>query len=917
MLKVEPSCGVTASRLMMHWRRLCAALGRFSSESVLPEAIALSCFLALIWAGISGALYHEYNVAETGANIATSNLARAFEESTRRSISQIDQILLSARAFHSAQGPRFDFDEWARTQIISDKMTAAIGMADATGRVFADTVPIPPGVSIADRAHFRAQIDPTRDELFISKPVHGRVSGQDSIQFTRKLLGPNGEFTGVTVFSLGSKELSLFYETLDLGQGFVALLSADGTILARGPLTPGYIGSNGLGTRPGYERVLASTSGTVRYVGGHEGIEKIASFRHLRDYPLIVMVGFDTNTVFHQFWSLATRVILGGTVATLAIVLIGVFWVKQKQRGIETQRALAVTLGTISQGIVMIDGRGHARVVNPRAFDLLGVAAGESGSSREFAAARAIELAVHVTTDRAQERSVTINDVSHGNGPESQFETAREDGTVIEVRTHTLAEGGFVQTYTDVTEQRLADARVRYLAHYDPLTGLANRIQLRENFANLLAPDTVEQRITALIMIDLDGFKGVNDTLGHDVGDELLVEVGRRLQSLVREKDLVARLGGDEFVILQPGLRNIDGATTLADRVLQRLTEPAQIGRHQVRIGASIGIACHPKDGQDSETLLKHADIALYAAKNAGRGLFRSFDPDMIHAVNEYRELESDLRRALDYDELEVHFQPKYSSHSLAIVGFEALARWRHPTRNYVPPETFIRIAEGCGLIDRLGRWVAERACSVAARWQPPLPVAINVSVMQLRDKKFPNEMAHILSRAGLPASLLEIEVTESVMADDDTSVLETLSVLKEMGISIALDDFGTGYSSLGYLRRFPFDKIKLDKSFVQGQAYDRGVRVILEAILGMCRKLNFVVVGEGVETQQQLSLLRQLRCTELQGNLLGRPTPADGVDELLREKAQEICQVRALAAGGSNLELATYPGASVTRPCD
>jgi predicted signal transduction protein with EAL and GGDEF domain len=307
------------------------------------------------------------------------------------------------------------------------------------------------------------------------------------------------------------------------------------------------------------------------------------------------------------------------------------------------------------------------------------------------------------------------------------------------------------------------------------------------------------------------------------------------------------------------------------------------VGDHQVRIGASIGIAFHPTDGLDGDALLKHADIALYCAKADGRGLFRTFDVQMTYAVNEHRLLESGLRRVLDNDELEVHFQPIFNCESLEVIGFEALARWRHPTRGYIPPDLFIRIAEECGLIGRLGALVLEQACTAAASWQPPCRLAVNVSILQLRDGGLQDEVAAILTRTGLPATLLEIEVTESVMADDNKVVMDTLHALKAMGVRIVLDDFGTGYSSLSYLRRFSFDKIKIDKAFVQGQANDRGVRVILESILGMCRNLGVPVVGEGVETRQQLAVLRAGDCAEVQGYLLGKPMPAELAAALLR----------------------------------
>jgi diguanylate cyclase (GGDEF)-like protein len=854
---------------------------RFTGESLLPEVAALGCFLALLWGAITVVLQHEYASAEVAAVQSTSNLARAFEESTRRTIGQIDQLLLSARGFYLAEGTHFDFDEWARTQTLADKMTAAIGMADSHGHVFADTLPISGNVSIADRPHFRAQIDPTHDDLFISEPVHGRVSGEDTIQFTRKLLDAQHRFAGVTVFSLDCKELSRFYETLNLGNGFVSLLSTNGTVLARGPLLPDLIGRK-ISETGKLAGLLTQNSGAISFFSSRSNSHQIASFRRLEEYPLIVLVGVDSNTVFAQYYPLQRRAIGGGVGATLAIGMIGLLWLQQKRRSIASRRALTITLETISQGILMVDERGNVPVVNPRALDLLGVPSDCSEEARHDAASRAAGL---VPSGVSNGRTIalagggTYNDLP---AQDTRFETTREDGAIIEVRSHSLTDGGFVHTYTDVTEQRLADARVRYLAHHDILTGLANRVQLRQRIPEFLDTNAGSQLLTAFMMIDLDGFKGVNDTLGHDVGDELLVEVGRRLQGLVREVDFVARLGGDEFVILLPGLRQPQATVALAQRVLQRLAEPVQVGDHRLRIGASIGIAFYPKDAPNGDALLKHADIALYAAKAAGRGTFRCFDAHMIDVVNEQRLLESGLRRALENRDLELHYQPMFDGETLELAGFEALARWRQQGRGYISPETFIRVAEDCGLINRLGRWVIEEACVTAAAWQPQCRVAVNVSPMQLRDGRLQDDIAAILQRTGLPARLLEIEVTESVMADNSQSVMETLHALKAMGVRIALDDFGTGYSSLSYLRRFPFDKIKIDKSFVQGQSNDQGVRVILESILGMCHNLGLGVVAEGVETQQQLAMLRQNGCSELQGYLLGKPMPAAAVGEFL-----------------------------------
>ncbi|MEJ0016897.1 MAG: EAL domain-containing protein [Acetobacteraceae bacterium] len=870
---------------------------RHYAESLIPELAAIGCFLVLLWVSIILAINHEHHTAVEAAGQSTANLARAFEESTRRTVGQIDQILLSARAFYSAQGSRFNFNEWARTQTVPDKMTAAIGMADRDGIVFADTLPIPSGVRITDRPHFKVHKDLTRDELYISSPVVGRVSRQATIQFTRKLLGPDGQFAGVTVFSLGCAELSQFYETLELDNSYVALLLADGTMLARGPQQPDQIGKR-ITDNPAFAKLLTERNGVIT-LGGEDGpIEQIASFRHLQDYPLIVMVGFDADTVFQQFWSLRSRIIMGGIIATLAIGLIGVLWLQQKLRSIASRRALTVTLETISQGIVMVDARGNVPVINPRARDLLALPESALATGEKLAASRATELAAR--------HAVVGRERPSGEQHDQQFDVAREDGTVIEVRSHSLPHGGFVHSYTDVTEQRLADARIRYLAHHDVLTSLPNRVQLRQRIPDYLAQEQDPKRLTAFMMIDLDGFKGINDTMGHDVGDDLLVEIAHRLQSLVREEDFVARLGGDEFVILQPGLHRIEEAAALAQRLLQRLAEPVQVGGQQVRVGASIGIAFHPKDGADGDALFKHADIALYSAKAAGRGTHRFFDVQMTRAVNENRLLESGLRWALENEALEVHFQPKFACESLAIVGFEALVRWRHPIRGSISPETFIRVAEQCGLIKRLGLWVIERACTTAAAWRVRQPVAVNVSLLQLQEGELQQDIAAILLRTGLPADMLEIEVTESVMAEDNQAVLDSLHALKAMGVRIALDDFGTGYSSLSHLRRFSFDKIKIDKSFVQGQAHDQGMRVILEAVLGMCHKLGLAVVGEGVETRQQLMMLRRCGCTEVQGYLLGRPLPADAVEGFLERNIRELAEESGLVAAAKEFELAT-----------
>ncbi len=393
-----------------------------------------------------------------------------------------------------------------------------------------------------------------------------------------------------------------------------------------------------------------------------------------------------------------------------------------------------------------------------------------------------------------------------------------------------------------------------------------------------------------MLCLDLDGFKTVNDTMGHEAGDLLLSRLADRLRGLIRPIDTVARTGGDEFTIVQRNVDSQEDVRRLVQRLLDNLQDPVQVDGYRLTVGSSIGVALYPRDGSDGRVLLKNADTALYRAKADGRGTFRFFEPEMDRSLQERRALEHDLRLALEQDRLEVYFQPEFACDTLEVVGFEALVRWRDPARGVVPPGIFIPIAEECGLIEQLGRIVLEQACTLAASWRPQCRIAVNLSPSQFRDQSLPSLLSDILERTGLPAHLLELEVTEGVLIRDEDQALGILRGLKEHGVRIALDDFGTGYSSLSYLRRFPFDKIKIDKSFVQAQQYDPGAQAILETILAMSGRLNLTVTvtAEGVETDEQLAMIRRQRCTEVQGYLLGMPMPAAQVPAFLQATTKD-----------------------------
>jgi diguanylate cyclase (GGDEF)-like protein/PAS domain S-box-containing protein len=431
----------------------------------------------------------------------------------------------------------------------------------------------------------------------------------------------------------------------------------------------------------------------------------------------------------------------------------------------------------------------------------------------------------------------------------------------------------------DLRERRAAEEKIRYLAEHDALTGLPNRNALRVRLEAALERVEVSKESLALLCIDIDHFKEANDLHGHHAGDALLVEVARRLQAAVTAPSFAARLGGDEFMVVQVGGGDQPSAAAeLATQIMGVLREPFEIEAHSVQAGASVGIALFPHDGRTGEALAANADMALFRAKEDGRDAYRFFKREMDETIRERRTMVRELRHAISAEELVLHYQPLARTTDGEVVGFEALVRWEHPTRGLVPPLSFISLAEESGLIVPLGEWALRRACETAASWERPLRVAVNLSPLQLHQASLPTVVAAILKETGLAAGRLELEITESALFTDQERALEHLRALKALGVRIAMDDFGTGYSSLSTLQSFPFDKIKIDKSFVENIDKDSRAKVIVRAVLGLGRSLDIPVVAEGVETREQLEFLRGEACAEVQGYLIGRPATGSDI---------------------------------------
>jgi len=453
----------------------------------------------------------------------------------------------------------------------------------------------------------------------------------------------------------------------------------------------------------------------------------------------------------------------------------------------------------------------------------------------------------------------------------------------------------------DVTARKVAEEQVQFLAYYDALTGLPNRTLLQDRLAKALAGARRQKEKVALLFLDLDRFKDINDSLGHSVGDLLLQQVAERLKTWAREQDTVARLGGDEFLIMLTHMKNIPDAAVAAERLMDAMTAEFIVQGRSLNIGCSVGISIFPEHGADADHLIKNADAAMYGAKENGRNNFRFFTEEMNAQVLERLTLENSLRLALDKQELFLMYQPQIEIATGRITGLEALLRWQHPQLGLVPPDKFIRIAENSGQIMAIGEWVLRTACSQSRRWQDEglsaVTVAVNVSAIQFRQEGFCELIRRVLGETGLAAQYLELELTEGLLLADAAVASSVLQELKEMGLTLAIDDFGTGYSSFSYLRQFRVSKLKIDRSFIRDVVANPDDAAITAAIISMAKSLNLKVIAEGVETEAQMAFLRAHHCDEIQGYYFSRPLTVDKVADKLRGETPEP-HVRAHSSG-------------------
>ncbi|MDB5595887.1 MAG: diguanylate cyclase [Hyphomicrobiales bacterium] len=844
--------------------------------------------ISLAAAAVAGSIWQSRNDWIEEAQRAAGNIASVIAEQIFSSAKSVDLVLddVKSRAeimFAEQGGTWSDASKQEIFRYLTARLSSlgqadTIAILDSSGNSIVSTTSFPATtINFAERDYFLAQVVNASGGHFVGSPVQSIVTGKLTVYSSARLAGPSGQFLGVVMVGVQPvtfARIDAISSTLN-GQSFL-LLHRDGTILARFPDTVQRAGRK-MPAESEWYRVAAS-GGAFWSPGIFDKTPRFVVVRPVSEWPFVVNVATSEVEALRLWRIRSVEAGLGGALA--CICLMGLIWALRNQFSRVNRGALLfeAALQNMSQGLAMFDKAGGLVVCNDtlRAMFALTEQQTEGG------------------TTVAQIKAAIVENGFYLGGEKSSFLTSRlapgelltlpvNDHRTLALSREETGDGGFVITLSDVTERSRALANLENLALHDPLTGLANRTKFRNHLIDGLSRAVEHGETTALLYIDLDGFKHVNDTLGHPVGDSLLRLVAARLQRCTRPTDYVARLGGDEFAVMVEGVKRLGDLSGLCQRIVDTMQRPFDVEGHQIQVSTSVGIALAPRDGRSPDALARHADLALYRAKAEGRATYRFFEPEFGKAAQRRRELEIRMREALENGEFELFYQPIVKLKEESVVGFEALIRWRDPVRGLVPPAEFIPLAEETGLIIPLGAWVLTRACEDALLWPLHMRVGVNVSSVQIRHSDFIATVRSVIQRTHLDARRLVIEITESVLLQETEANLEILANLREMGIKISMDDFGTGYSSLSYLRQFTFDAVKIDRSFVSSVCDAGTGRAVVRAVIEISSSIGMATVGEGVETEEQLEALRELGCSMAQGFLFSRPCPSSEIPTVLR----------------------------------
>lgn len=860
---------------------------------------ALAALLALAWwAVIVAKTRTEATHAEQIALNEVRTYAEAYEQYLTRSIGQMDQVTMQLKQSWEQSPDGLQLDQLKRAGMFTDPAFVGVSIINERGRVLSST-----GRSVGSAApdqsdYFQFHKNNISTALRIGVPQDQPQARQAVVQFTRRLDGSDDAFRGVVVLSVNASYFTSYYSARTLGRfGSVAMVGADALRLERhGDQIDATAGASLFADLT----FVAQTEGALAMPGTafSDGRARSVGWHHSLAYPVVALASLAKDEVMAGpavYWrQLRDQAI----VATVLLALLATGGAILSRRALarrfeeeEVQRAYRTATESGNDGFYMVVAlRGRdGEIIDFEVVDCNERGAYFYGLMRQqLVGARISALEGGVFGEQLMDTYLAamragFHDDERRMPDDNRLNIAWGRRRIVRVG------NGLAITLQDISERKEHERDLLRMASQDMLTGLPNRHWLNQHLPTALQAAEAGGYALALLFIDLDDFKHVNDTQGHAAGDQLLQMAAGRLKSLLRPSDHVVRFGGDEFIVLLEPAESDVHVSAVAERILAAFTRPFVVADESQSVGASVGISVFPRDGCDPEDLIKHGDIAMYSGKSEGKGQYRFFDPTLYITLKSRSQLKHSLTAAIDGGQLLLHYQPRVDTHTGLLCSMEALVRWQHPELGLIPPAKFIPLAESSGLILRIGEVVLEQTCAQLAKWRaeglPLVPVSINVSPKQFAHGNIHHQLALHLARHRLAPSLLEVEITESAMMADHPEVLAELAAIRELGVKLHVDDFGTGYSSLSQLQKLRMDVLKVDKAFTCELDKSAEGRVFFQAIVSMAHALGMSVVAEGVETERQLDILRELRCNEVQGYYIARPQPPQEMAVLMRRR--------------------------------
>ncbi|MFZ2268801.1 MAG: EAL domain-containing protein [Azonexus sp.] len=871
-------------------------------RSIAIIALGLVTLATYIGLGLIG-LKQSYEREVEFARHSQENLVKVLESHARSTVDKIDTVLTASQLRLNGSLGEGSTDGGATNATLARylaliKESQSLRIVDRQGRFIHDASGEIPGTNVGDRPYFLRNKNDSSGRLVISAPLFARITSNWVITLSRRINDRHGEFAGLVQAAVRAEYFEAFYAGLNLGENHsITLIDDQLRLIARYPAAPDKLGKP-IESPTLYGLINGGTGqgGLYTAESGVDGVERLYALRKVGDYPLYVLVGHSTKDYLAN-WHQQVK---WGAVSSLILSLVLAGWIAVWLRTYGNARRLAQGMTrayetTMQRTRALLDSLPDPAWLSDRQQRMIAV----NEAYCEVSGRSKTEILGHTAEEIWPQEAGIALQAQDAEAMHRRCQQRREGNQQVAaggrrhfeyISTPVLDEAGELAGVAgvarDITQLHENQERIRYLAEHDILTNLPNRAMLGNSMALALADVLGEQAQLALLFLDLDHFKFVNDTLGHDTGDQLLLQVAQRMRDCLDERDTISRQGGDEFAVLLQGFHNLSRVAVIAQRLINAITQPFLVNDHELRVGASIGISIYPQDGRDIVSLLKNADTAMYQAKAAGGNAYRFFTPEMNARISERVTLENSLRRAIASHEFILYYQPQVDGASGRLIGLEALIRWQHPEQGEIPPGRFIPVAEESNLINVIGEWVLLEACRQNAAWIKqgiePVVVAVNLSAVQLLQPNLAEQVAGVLAETGLEPCWLELEITESAFIRDTERIIETLARLKKLGVKLSVDDFGTGYSSLGYLKRLPFDRIKIDQSFVRDLPHNEDDIAITRAIVGIAESLHKEVIAEGVELEEQRQFLLAEGCLLMQGYHFGRPMPAADIENLL-----------------------------------